>query len=144
MDTMTTARTGLNLVATQLVRRGLQVTECREGRRLFLRVETRHGWRVIAVSTRTGGTWQTSTRYGSKPAPQEGDGRLWVFVDLSVPTPSYYVVPYRWMSEDIHDAHTAYLARHGGRRAGNPKSSHHAVQEQRIAQWQDRWDLLDS
>lgn len=142
MDTRTTARRGIDSVTRELVRRGWRVSKRQEGRRPLLLAEARGERRRIAVSARTAGTWQTSISYGRKPASPTDKDRVWVFVDLSDPDPRFYVVPYQWMSEDIHDSHEAYLRRHGGRRAGNPDSTHHAVPLRRIAHWLERWDLL--
>jgi len=100
--------------------------------------------RRVRVSAKRRGTWQTSTRYGQEIAPPEMAGRLWIFVDLGGPQSEYYVVPESWMVEDIHAVHAAYLANHGGRRARSPKSTHHAIDVDRIAQWKDRWDLFDA
>jgi len=52
------------------------------------------------------------------------------------------VVPEWWILNDIHVHHLAYLKRHGGRRARNPESTHHAIQHARIEEWRDRWDIL--
>jgi hypothetical protein len=43
---------------------------------------------------------------------------------------------------DIHRAHEAFLAEHGGTRPLNPKSTHHGIGTERVAEWRDRWDLL--
>jgi hypothetical protein len=43
---------------------------------------------------------------------------------------------------DIDADHQAYLARHGGRRAVNQESDHHAIRLERVALWESRWDLL--
>jgi hypothetical protein len=141
MNNVDTAQLGIRLVKGELERRGLAVSESYEGRRQVLSADGPGGRRLIKVSTRTGGTWQTSIEYGERPARPEYGNRLWIFVDLSTAAPSFYVVPYRWMSEDIHDGHQQYLRAHGGRRARNQMSTHHAVQLKRIAQWANRWDL---
>ena len=141
MSNVDTAQRGIQLVKAELQRRGLVVSEFYEGRRQVLSADGPAGRRLIHVSTRTGGTWQTSIDYGEKPSPPEYENRLWIFVDLSATAPSFYVVPYRWMSEDIHDTHQRYLRAHGGRRARNQASTHHSVQLGRVAQWANRWDL---
>lgn len=33
-------------------------------------------------------------------------------------------------------------AHRGGKRARNQESTHHAINEDRLKQWQDRWDIL--
>ncbi|MBA2255889.1 MAG: hypothetical protein H0W05_01625 [Thermoleophilaceae bacterium] len=89
------------------------------------------------------GTWHTDTRRGQPREPERDETRFWAFVDLGTPDGSaYYLVPAWWIENEIHATHAAYLARHGGRRARNPASTHHAVQTRRIEEWRDRWDLL--
>lgn len=141
MTNVETAQLGIRLVKGELERRGLVVSQSSEGRSQGLTADGPAGRRRIKVSTRTGGTWQTSIGYGEKPAPAEYGNRLWIFVDLSKSAPRFYVVPYRWMSEDIFDTHQRYLRAHGGRRPISQGSTHHSVEPKRIAQWADRWDL---
>jgi len=70
---------------------------------------------------------------------------FWIFVDVGQQhtAPRYWIVPQWWIRNDIARAHQAYLDRHGGRRPSNPQSTHHAIEEHRVAQWEDRWDILE-
>lgn len=139
-----TARRGRDAAKARLQDHGWAVREVIvEGRAEVLLARDGERRRV-RVSAKRRGTWQTSTRYGQEIAPPEMAGRLWIFVDLGGPQSEYYVVPESWMVEDIHAVHAAYLANHGGRRARSPKSTHHAIDVDRIAQWKDRWDLFDA
>ena len=101
---------------------------------------------AIQVKTKTAGTWQTTTRRG-RPREEEPDTiEFWAFVDIGKDPdarPSFYVVPAWWMENSIHVEHQAYLARHGGTRARNPDSKHHAVAANRLEQWRERWDILE-
>ena len=78
------------------------------------------------------------------PAAPTDEITFWVFVDLGGPdaAPRYWIVPDWWIRNDIAEAHQAYLDRHGGRRARNPDSTHHAIDEKRLADWQGKWDIL--
>jgi hypothetical protein len=69
---------------------------------------------------------------------------FWVFVDLGDldTVPRYWVVPDWWIRNDIYKTHKAYLDRHGGKRARNPESKHHAIDERRLKDWPARWDIL--
>ena len=69
---------------------------------------------------------------------------FWVFVDLGSMDahPRYWVVPDWWLKNDIYTAHRAYLRKHGGQRARNPDSTHHAIDESRLREWQGRWEIL--
>ena len=99
----------------------------------------------IQVKTKTAGTWHTSIRRG-RPREEEPDAtEFWVFVDIGRDPdtrPSFYIVPAWWVENSIHVEHAAYLARHGGTRARNPDSTHHAVPASRLEQWRERWDVL--
>jgi hypothetical protein len=64
-----------------------------------------------------------------------------VFVDLGG-APRYWIVPDRWIRNDIHEAHQQYLNKHGGHRAENHSSKHHAIDESRLENWQNKWDIL--
>ena len=70
--------------------------------------------------------------------------KFWVFVDLGEynAAPRYWIVPDWWMRDDIHAAQQEYLSRHGGRRARNPESTPHSIEEQRLAEWQGKWEIL--
>lgn len=102
----------------------------------------------IQVKTKRGGRSWHSSITGSKPmsppASPMDETNFWVFVDLGDldVSPRYWVVPDWWIRNDIYEAHQAYLASHGGNRARNPDSTHHAIEERRLEEWQARWDVL--
>jgi len=102
----------------------------------------------IQVKTKRGGRRWHSSIVGSEPTkpPKSplGETTFCVFVDLGdVDTPPrYWVVPDWWLRNDICTAHQAYLASHGGKRARNPKSTHHAVDERRLKDWERKWEVL--
>jgi len=99
----------------------------------------------IQVKAKRGGrTWHSSI-VGSKPMdPPPDETNFWMFVDLGDlnASPRYWVVPDWWVRDDIHRAQKAYLERHGGKRPGNPDSTHHSINESRLSEWLDRWDIL--
>lgn len=99
----------------------------------------------VQVKTKRGGPNWHSTIIGSEPMnPRADETNFWVFVDLgnSDAFPRYWVVPDWWIRDDIYKAHRAYLESHGGKRARNPDSTHHSIQESRLEEWQGRWDIL--
>lgn len=102
----------------------------------------------IQVKTKRGGRSWHSSIVGSKPtnppASPLDETNFWVFVDLGDldAAPRYWIVPDWWIRNDIYHAHTAYLDRHGGQRASNPDSKHHAIDERRLIEWQARWEIL--
>jgi hypothetical protein len=104
---------------------------------------------LIQVKAKSGGqrTWQTSVREGKpigKLSPSDATS-FWVLVDLGLPEspPRFWIVPDAWIRNDIYRNHRAYLAKHGGRRARSQQSLHHAIDEKRVAQWHNQWNLLD-
>lgn len=99
---------------------------------------------AIQVKTKRSGAWQTTLREWTPRVPDVADTRFWVFVDLhkSEAPSDYFIVPEKWIQNDIEHAHGEYLERHGGQRARTPTSKHHAIRPSRIKEWQDHWDLL--
>jgi hypothetical protein len=99
---------------------------------------------AIQVKTKRSGAWQTTLREWTSRVPEVAETRFWVFVDLhgSEAQPDYFIVPEKWIQDDIQRAHGEYLKRHGGQRARTPTSKHHAIRPSRIEEWRDRWDLL--
>jgi hypothetical protein len=102
----------------------------------------------IQVKAKSGGrTWHASI-IGSKPtrAPENPleETLYWVFVDLGQKdnAPRYWIVPDWWVRNNIYEVHKQYLESHGGRRAKNPDSTHHAIDEERLKQWQGKWEIL--
>jgi len=97
----------------------------------------------VIVKVRRSGDWQGSTNDGdpAKALPHV----FWIFVDLrvGVDAPRYFIAPDAWVRADIQTDHAAYLSSHGGRRAEKDSSTHHAIEPWRVAEWADRWDLLN-
>lgn len=103
-----------------------------------------HTIHIQVKTKRSGRTWHSSI-VGSQPMlPLENETNFWVFVDLGDldAFPRYWVAPDWWIKDDIYKVHLAYLNRHGGRRANNPDSTHHAIDENRLSEWQGRWEIL--
>jgi hypothetical protein len=102
----------------------------------------------IQVKTKRGGRSWHSTIIGSRPTSSPDDSLaetlFWIFVDLGKEDspPRYWIVPDWWIRNDIYRAHQSYLKRHGGQRARNPQSTHHAIEEIRLAAWRNRWEIL--
>jgi hypothetical protein len=142
------ARAGEYFVVAELNKRGafavtfagnmpkIDVIACNsdESRTVYIQVKTK----------RDGKSWQSSIA-GSQPTePKDDEHNFWVFVDLGDvhTSPRYWIVPEWWIRDDIYHAHQAYLKKHGGIRPGNPESLHHSIEESRLEQWKDRWDIL--
>jgi hypothetical protein len=99
----------------------------------------------IQVKTKRGGKNWHSSIVGSQPmSPKADEDHFWVFVDLGDTNtcPRYWIVPEWWIKDNIYKTHQAYLNRHDGIRPGNPDSTHHSIDESRLEQWKDRWDIL--
>ncbi len=142
------ARAGEHFVAAELNKRGaFAVTFAGNMPKIDLIACDRDQSRTIHIQVKTkrgGRRWHSST-VGSGPMEEPADEtNFWVFVDLGdlQAHPRYWVVPDWWIRDDIHRAHQSYLDSHGGRRARNPDSTHHAIDESRLKEWQDRWDIL--
>lgn len=60
-----------------------------------------------------------------------------------LPYPDFYVMPELRIRRDIYDGHQKYLSRHGGHRpGGNDASEHCRILPDRVAEWQDAWNVL--
>lgn len=144
-DNRGTADKGRAALVNALRSQGARVAERRSGHIVFLEV-TKLGAAdrvLVRVKTRTGGTWQGSTRDGDPDPPPSRPTTYWAFVDLKNPSAAaFYIAPDEWVRRDIHAAHQLYLARHGGERAISKDSNHHAIDLRRILEWRDRWDLI--
>jgi hypothetical protein len=90
------------------------------------------------------GTWQPKLGEAEPHPDDDQSHRFWIFVDLTKRSsrPTYYVVPEPWIQADIRETHREYIARHGGQRARTPDSDHHSVDEGRIHEWEERWEIL--
>ena len=99
----------------------------------------------IQVKTKRGGkTWHSSI-VGSHPTAQKTDEIIfWAFVDLGGfdEHPRFWIAPDWWVKDNIFKVHQEYLNKHGGKRPGNPDSTHHAIDEKRLSEWQGRWEIL--
>lgn len=80
----------------------------------------------------------------SKPVDPLAETVYWIFVDLGDKdkSPRYWIAPNWWLLNNIYEVHKQYLDRSGGRRPINPDSTHHAIDEERLKQWKDKWDIL--
>ena len=68
--------------------------------------------------------------------------KFWIFADLGPEHPECCIAPAWWVENDIHENHSAYLKRYGGKRAPGGTSQHHAITAKRLQKWKDRWDVL--
>jgi hypothetical protein len=139
------ARAGEHYVAAEIHRRGgyasafagnmpdMDILACNSERTRVVSIQ---------VKTKRAGTWQSSIDRGHARLPEPESLRFWALVDLGTSPPDVYVIPEWWIENDIYEAHRAYLDRHGGHRAHNPESKHHAITVARVAEWRDRWDVL--
>lgn len=146
LTTQQVGAAGEHFVAAEIHRRGgYAVTFSGNMHDIDLLASDANHDRVISiqVKTKTAGTWQTSTKRGKKRRAPEVETKYWVLVDLGKEHPEFYVVPLWWMENDIHKAHSKDLADSGGHRVKNDASTHHAIPVSRIAQWKDRWDVLE-
>ncbi len=143
-----TARSGEYFVAAELHKRGafaapfagdmpeIDLIACNPDRSRTVHVQ---------VKTKRGGSkWQGSIEGCGPMRRRRNETNFWVFVSLGKTgeSPRYWIVPDWWMRNDIHRAHQAYLKCHGGTRPGNPNSKHHSIEESRLEQWRDRWDIM--
>lgn len=139
-----------NLFEMELDKRGIEFVEQTTGRRTFIQARSSNGRRnfVIRVKTkRNKGNWHSDTKEAEAsfnlPSP-ESETEFWAFVNLNdyKAESTFWIVPISWMRNDIWNAHQKYLDKRGGKRAQNDDSTHHSIDEKRLTEWKERWDLL--
>ena len=141
---MGAARRGRAFMKEQLELRGATVREIKDRRLSLLEVtppgspKSSH----VRVKTRQSGTWQLSVSDGSPDPVSPAIPTFWALVDFKDDRRVVFVVPDRDVRREIHAGHQRYLERHGGKRALNDASNHHALGADRIQTWRERWDLL--
>lgn len=146
LNTQQVGSAGEHFVAAEIHRRGgYAVTFSKNMHDIDLLASDPGHDRVISiqVKTKTASTWQTSTKRGQKRKAPEVETKYWMLVALGKERPEFCVVPRWWIENDIHTAHSKYLAESGRHRVKNDASTHHAIPVSRIAQWKDRWDVLE-
>lgn len=132
---MTTIRgRGAATLTHWLEERSWSVRPARQGRIDVLDARKNGERRQIRWSTRTGGDWQTSTRF---PPFAEGDWHehwFWAFVDVSKDGVDVVVFPEYAVRKAIADGHAKYLRAHGGNRPVTADSTHFAVKDRMVGQ----------
>jgi Holliday junction resolvase-like predicted endonuclease len=137
---------GEHFVAAEIHRRGgyaVTFSGNMKGIDLLASDAAHHRKISIQVKTKTAGSWHANIGRDAHPRNEDPtEERFWIFVDLNQDRPEYYIAPAWWVQNDIFEHHRAYLERHGGKRAINNESQHHAIQVNRLLDWKARWDIL--
>ena len=137
---------GIDAVARKLEELGFDCRIEREGRKKFLaasRKGSRNEFRVRVKVKRERGHWHSRVEEG-EDNEQNDAAAFWVFVNLQnyERAPTFWIVPEPWIRKNIREFHQKYLDRRGGHRRDNDESDHHSIDEGRIAEWEDRWDII--
>lgn len=100
----------------------------------------------IRVKTKRKGNWHTTINEAKAADKPEGAlqnaKNFWVFVDMGG-KPRFWIVPDWWVRNNIHEKHQQYLAKHDWRRPVNNSSNHHSIEESRLDNWLNKWEILD-
>ena len=144
MNNIKTAELGFTAAIREIGRRGAtSVDTHKEGNKKFITYTGMDGNRyTVTTRSKAKGDWQTSINYGNSTQEKANERSFWLFVDLEFDPPKFYPVPQWWISNDIFEAFQALLKKHGGHRARNDKSTHHAVRLPRIRRWESRWSEM--
>jgi len=153
-----TKQVGEFLVAAELARRGWLAAVLSGNTPDFDLVATDVKGRSVLVQVKAirKGTWQfDAARYvdikfvGKKQIP----GRLkrlsvnpvcvLVVVGDVGEVDAYFVLPMRTLQRLLVKHHQAYLAKHGGVRPKNPKSTHTALSVEQVERYRDNWAEID-
>ena len=137
---------GRRKVEAELLKRGAGSVIFIKSRKSLLRATNSDHSRTVElrVKTKRKGNWHTTSNEAKK-AEKELDFKdvtdFWVFVDMG-DVPRYWIVPDWWIRNDINQTHEQYLNKHGGHRPQNDKSNHHSIEESRLGDWQNNWEIL--
>ena len=137
---------GRRRVEAELLRRGAASVTSNGTRKIYLHANNSNCSRTVElkVKTKRKGNWHTTSDEGKAtdtPMDLEDARKFWVFVDLGG-EPRYWIVPDSWIRNDIRVAHQRYLNENGGHRPRNDDSNHHSIDESRLENWQDKWEIL--
>ncbi|HIF9186851.1 TPA: hypothetical protein ACX6RJ_002067 [Photobacterium damselae] len=139
-----TRERGINECIKELKKRGAETELIKVGNKLI--IETFFNMnepKIILVRSKSTNSWQTTIDYGKKLTSNEQKNEFWIFVDLMVLKPKFYIVPSWWIKNDIYAHHQEYLARYNGFRKLSNNSKHHAIEVFRVKEWEGRWDLIE-
>ncbi|MFL9783732.1 hypothetical protein BCV35_018405 [Vibrio cyclitrophicus] len=141
---MSTAEIGYTKVYQKIKRlSAIDVVKVKDGNKRYIIFTSSNGKRYTVTSrAKKSGTWQTSTNYGVARSENLNETNFWVFVDISLNEPVFYIAPLWWVENDIHLAHSTYLQKHNGQRAQNNNSTHHSISKKRIKKWEEAWNVL--
>ena len=144
MNNLRTADLGFNAAKREIERRGaIGIEVHKDGNKRYVMYTGLDGNRYsFTTRSKSKGDWQTSINYGESKKEKANEREFWLFVDLEFDPPKFYPVPLWWIQNDIHEAFKALLEKHGGHRARNDNSTHHAVRIKRIARWESHWSEM--
>lgn len=144
MNNLRTAELGFQAARREIERRGgVDVQAHKDGNKRFIEFTGSDGVRYkVTTRSKSKGDWQTSINYGKARKEDPLEREFWLFVDLEFDPPKFYPVPLWWIKNDIHVAFQALLKKHGGHRARNDNSKHHAVRLPRIRRWESCWSEM--
>ena len=137
---------GKRKVEAELLKRGAGSVFYHRGRKSILKAANSDRSRTVElrIKTKRKGNWHTTSdeaKQAGNPQNWAEETTFWVFVDMEGDA-RYWIVPDLWLRNDIYEAHQQYLSKHGGRRPKNDKSNHHSIEESRVEEWQDKWEIL--
>lgn len=136
---------GRKLVETELLNRGaLSVTTCGSHQK-YLSVKTKKNNEIkLKIKVKRKGDWQTTIDEAinpDKPMDVTTKREFWIFVEIG-DEPGFWIVPDKWIRNNIYTEHHKYLEKNNGHRPKNDDSNHHSIKENRLIEWQDKWEIL--
>lgn len=144
-----TQRAGEHFVAAEINRRGAVATPFSGNMPgidiiAFDRTRSREIYVQVKTKTKSKFIWHMRVPE-SKAARPKDEKEFYVFVDLgtgAAASPGYWIAPRWWVRNMMYDSHHAWIKKLGGARPRNAESKHSAIKENHLAEWKDRWDVL--
>ncbi|NLE02370.1 MAG: hypothetical protein GX640_21100 [Fibrobacter sp.] len=137
---------GRKLVEIELLKRGATSVTTGGNRKKYLSVKNRKNHEInLKVKAKRKGDWQTTIDEAIGFNTQRNSEvviNYWVFVEIC-DKPNFWVVPDKWIRNNIYVEHQKYLEKNNGHRPKNDDSNHHSIEEHRLVEWNERWDILE-
>lgn len=149
---------GESLVVAELGRRGIVATSLkgnvpdidilayRDGRTIALQVKALRTGSVSFDAKRFMDIdFDGDRQIVTEQAARLDAGLIYVFVEIgdALGNDKFYLIESHQLRRLIHDGHTSWLAKHGGIRPRNPKSTHAGLSLKKLEAYLDNWQLVE-
>jgi hypothetical protein len=144
MNSFETNRIARELVANELIKRGIGSIHTSGKQKIRMHATSRSTGRTITIQVKSKrkGNWHSTIKEGQQfNTPPDNENQFWIFIALEH-NPRFWIVPDWWIRDYIQTKHQQYLDSHGGHRPVNDESDHCSISVEGIHNWENRWEEL--